>query len=221
MADPDRARPDDPPWLRIAFKHLGDREIPGRAISRNVGAFLASTPGGVEDDDIHWCSAFVNFCIEESGLQGTNSRLARSWLNWGKPTNTPVRGCVVVFRRGSEASGKGHVGFYLSGSPKTGIRIIGGNQSDTVSIATQNLPFLGYRLGPQVQGGLSMADVDDILKKLELLRVGEKKGDFDPHDFASLEGVSMRLNDARADIDWLKRSVRAIAAKVGAPLPPD
>jgi uncharacterized protein (TIGR02594 family) len=219
MADSDKVRPEDPPWLRIAIEHLGDHEIPGRLTSRDVGLFLASTPGEV-DDDIPWCSAFVNFCIEQAGLQGTNNRGAKSWLNWGTPTNTPVRGCVAVFRRGSEASGKGHVGFYLSGSPETGIRIIGGNQSDKVSIATQNLPFLGYRLGP-VQGGLSMADVKDILEKLELLRVGEKKGQFDPHDFASLEGVSMRVNDARADIDWLKRSVKAIAAKVGATLPPD
>jgi Rv2525c-like, glycoside hydrolase-like domain len=70
-------------------------------------------------------------------------------------------------------------------------------------------------------GALSTADIDDILNKLELLRVGEKKGQFDPHDFASLEGVSMRLNHARADIDWLKTSVKAIAAATGATLPPE
>ena len=219
MADPNRVQPDDPPWLRIAFEHLDDREIPGRLMSADVGHFLASTPGAV-DEEIPWCSAFANFCIEESGLQGTNSRLARSWLGWGTPTNTPVRGCIVVFKRGAEGSGQGHVGFYLAGSPKTGIRILGGNQSDKVSIVTQPLPFLGYRLAPD-QGGLSMADVDEILKRLELLRVGDKAGKFDAHDFASLEGVALKLDEARADINWLKQSVKAIAAATGAKLPPE
>jgi len=64
-----------------------------------------------------------------------------------------------------------------------------------------------------------MADVDDILNKLELLRVGDKAGKFDAHDFASLEGVALKLDDARADINWLKQSVKAIAAATGAKLP--
>jgi uncharacterized protein (TIGR02594 family) len=153
MADPDKLQPDDPPWLQIAFRHLGDREIPGRLVDNPVILnFAASTPGAV-DEEIPWCSSFVNFCFEESGIKGTDNRAARSWLNFGTPTNTPVRGCVVVFKRGAEGSGLGHVGFYLSGSTQTGIRVIGGNQSDMVSIVTQDLPFLGYRLGPD-QGGL-------------------------------------------------------------------
>jgi uncharacterized protein (TIGR02594 family) len=217
MADTDKVQPGDPPWLRTAFEFLGEREIPGPVINPDLKAVVASTPGAI-DDDIPWCSSFVNFCIEEAGLQGTNNRSARSWLGWGTSTNTPVRGCIVVFKRGAEGSGQGHVGLYLSGSPKTGIRIIGGNQSDKVSIVTQNLPFLGYRLAPD-QGGLSMADVDDILNKLELLRVGDKAGKFDAHDFASLEGVALKLDDARADINWLKQSVKAIAAATGAKLP--
>jgi hypothetical protein len=67
---------------------------------------------------------------------------------------------------------------------------------------------------------LSMADVNDILEKLELLRVGEKAGKFDPHDAASLEGVAMKVDAARADIDWLKASVKEIAKATGATLPP-
>ena len=66
-----------------------------------------------------------------------------------------------------------------------------------------------------------MADVDDILKKLETLRVGNKSGEFDAADFASLEGVAMKVDAARHDINWLKASVKAIAAKTGATLPPD
>ena len=81
------------------------------------------------------------------------------------------------------------------------------------------IPRLGLGLPP---GGLSMADVNDILAKLELLRVGEKRdpAKADPHDFASLEGVARKVDDARGDITWLKAAVKAIAQKTGATLPP-
>jgi hypothetical protein len=75
--------------------------------------------------------------------------------------------------------------------------------------------------GLEQPGGLSMADIDEILGKLEQLRVGEAKGKFEAHDFASLEGVSMRVDEARADIDWLKGSVKEIAKATGATLPPE
>ena len=69
-------------------------------------------------------------------------------------------------------------------------------------------------------GGLSMADVNVILEKLELMRVGDASGVFNAHDFASLEGVAKKVDAARDDIDWLKRAVKAIAAATGATLPP-
>ena len=69
-------------------------------------------------------------------------------------------------------------------------------------------------------GGFSMADIDVILRKLELMRVGDESGTFNAHDFASLEGVAKKVDAARDDIDWLKRAVRAIATATGAALPP-
>ena len=69
-------------------------------------------------------------------------------------------------------------------------------------------------------GGFSMADIDVILKKLELIRVGDESGSFNAHDFASLEGVAKKVDAARDDIDWLKRAVKAIATATGAALPP-
>ncbi|MCD4737613.1 MAG: TIGR02594 family protein [Bacteroidales bacterium] len=61
------------------------------------------------NDETAWCSAFVNWCMEASGIEGTNSAWARHWLFWGEPVNNPVRGCVVVFKRGTG----GHVGFFI------------------------------------------------------------------------------------------------------------
>ncbi len=153
MADADEPQPDDPSWLKFAFQELALHvvEKPGKKTNERIERYLQSTRGspGREQDETLWCSAFVNFCIEEStGLEGTNNLAARSWLNWekGKEATRPTRGCIVVFSRPSAGEHSGHVGFYLSGSAETGIRILGGNQSDAVSIVTQPLPFLGYRV---------------------------------------------------------------------------
>ena len=91
----------------------------------------------------------VNFCVEKSGNDGTNSALARSWLGWGKPLARPTKGCVVVLWRGSENGRQGHVGFFVR-TVGTKIEILGGNhddpQGDKVSIARfPKSRLLGYR----------------------------------------------------------------------------
>src|SRR6266852_1684634 len=48
-----------------------------------------------------WCSAFVNWCMRQSGIVGTHSAMARSWLHWhnGEKLDQPRIGAVVVFPR--------------------------------------------------------------------------------------------------------------------------
>jgi uncharacterized protein (TIGR02594 family) len=228
MADPDREQPDDPLWLKVAFKELRDNvmEKPGAGDNPRIVKYLKTTNIGRElakNDETAWCAAFINFCIEEAGLTGTKNASARSWLNFGKPIEKPVRGCIVVFERPPNPQ-QGHVGFYLAGSPPQ-IKILSGNtgpQSNAVMIGNHPKPVLGFRLP---EGGLSMADVDDILKKLDnmsrLIRVGDQVGGGDPHDFSSLEGVAKKVDAAQADIRWLKAAMKKIAATSGTTLPPD
>jgi uncharacterized protein (TIGR02594 family) len=150
MADPDSLQPGDPEWMRIAFEEL-DAGVyrylaPGQSNPR-IEKYQATTTLGVTPvgDETDWCASFVNYCIVESHNEGTNSARARDWLDWGTPTNNPVRGCVVVFKR---SQGKGHVAFYLGHTSRT-IRVLGGNQTHRVSIADQKASdWLGYRLGP-------------------------------------------------------------------------
>lgn len=54
------------------------------------------------------------------------------WLAWGEPLDTQKRGAVVVFRREGGLT-RGHVGFYW-GPSKDRILVLGGNQSNQVSI---------------------------------------------------------------------------------------
>ena len=68
----------------------------------------------------------------------------------------------MVFARPSGGPRSGHVAFYLSGSPQDGIRVLGGNQSNAVSIATQPLPFLAYL----VPKGVDLTK-DELLDALE------------------------------------------------------
>lgn len=133
------------PWLAIALAEKGTHEFPGDGDNPRVVGYLHSTNLGTplaNQDETAWCSAFVNWCIEKAGYEGTDSAWAKSWLNWGKAITKPVAGCVAVFTR----AGGGHVGFYM-GETKTSVRVLGGNQSDEVNESLYpKSRLLGYRL---------------------------------------------------------------------------
>ena len=76
-------------------------------------------------------SLLVPSNVERVGHAGTDSAWARSWLSWGRPTNTATEGCVVVFSRGTSS---GHDAFFIS-KTATKIKVLGGNQSDDVNIS--------------------------------------------------------------------------------------
>ena len=135
----------EPPWMKIARGEIGVREVAGSGDNPRIVEYLQSTNLGSPDnknDETFWCSAFVNWCLEEVPMEGTNSAWARDWLNWGKKISTPVPGCVTVFSRGSG----GHVAFFIE--RKNGlIYVLGGNQSDCVCIQGYDEGrLLGYRM---------------------------------------------------------------------------
>ncbi len=119
------------PWMAIARGEVGVEE--GRSDPR-IREYFASTSLGPQPSSVAWCSAFVNFCVKSSGLTATNSAWARSWLNWGQSSESLVPGCIVVLSRGSPALG--HVGFYVGDEGQDSIRLLGGNQSNSVKISS-------------------------------------------------------------------------------------
>jgi uncharacterized protein (TIGR02594 family) len=120
-----------PKWLDIARGELGVSEIKGARDNQRIVEYH-STTGGFGNDEVPWCSSFVNWTMKEAGIKGTNNAMARSWLNWGKATEPRV-GAVAVFSRGNNPS-QGHVGIYL-GTEGNNIKVLGGNQGDKVSIS--------------------------------------------------------------------------------------
>lgn len=116
-------------------------EIAGQASNPRIVLYHSTTSGGAAPDEVAWCSSFVNFCVEQAGLRGTDSKWAMSWhdTRWGADvTSSPAEGDIAVFeRREGSATGKqigGHVGLFLGASSDT-IHLLGGNQSNRVSIA--------------------------------------------------------------------------------------
>jgi len=129
----DRAADDTPPWYEQGLAHLGEHEVTDNA---TLKAWLRSDGATLGDPAVlPWCGDFVETCLglTLSEPAPANPYLARNWLNFGRPCGI-VRGAIAVFWRGSPRGTKGHVGF-VAGSDATAIHVLGGNQSNTVSIA--------------------------------------------------------------------------------------
>jgi uncharacterized protein (TIGR02594 family) len=119
-------------WMKIAVAEQGVAEAGPGLSNPRIEAYHATTAGGAEPDSVPWCSSFVNYCITKSGLQGTNSKQARSWAQWGVASDRRP-GSIAVLERGNPP--QGHVGFFV-GPDDSRIRLLGGNQGDKVSIAS-------------------------------------------------------------------------------------
>ena len=128
--------PDSTPYdIAKAELVLNVAEAPGSANNPRIVAYHASTNiWAGTDDSVAWCSSFVNWCVEQSGREGTNRQNARSWVDWGQDvTGNPIEGDIVVFSRTNDGV-SGHVGFFVADLGDV-ISVLGGNQSNRVKIS--------------------------------------------------------------------------------------
>lgn len=119
------------PWLKIAEAELGTKEVPGKGNSERVLSYHAVTRLHATEDKIPWCASFVSYCLEKAGVRSTKSARALSYEHYGRRLSDPVVGCIAVLKR----TGGGHVGFYVGTNLDGKIRLLGGNQSDSVCYA--------------------------------------------------------------------------------------
>lgn len=123
------------PWMAVARANLGLNETRDNAALRR---FLSSDKATLGDPSkLPWCGDFVETCMKLglpgepfTGKVGENPYFARNWLTFGRPT-VAVYGAVVVFERGPV---NGHVAFAV-GQDDAAFYVLGGNQSDAVTIA--------------------------------------------------------------------------------------
>ena len=111
-------------WFEEARRQFGTKETPGQFSNPKIL------------DAVPWCGLFVAHCVG-STLPGealpTSPLGARSWARFGTKTE-PRLGAVMVFWRGSRDGFQGHVALY-AGEDDKAYHVLGGNQSDSVSIA--------------------------------------------------------------------------------------
>jgi len=82
------------------------------------------------NDDIPWCGLFVGVVVKRTGREIPKNPLwALNWGSWGVPTDVPMLGDILVFKR----KGGGHVGIYV-GEDSYAYHVLGGNQNNTVNV---------------------------------------------------------------------------------------
>jgi len=188
--------------LEVATAEIGVKEVPGSKANPQILKY-AKEAGfkNYKSDETAWCSLFTNWVAHKSGLERTNSLVARSWLNTGIPIAQPEPGDVVVFWRVSRDSWQGHVGFFL-GFSANGSRVycLGGNQGNQVSITAKPVDrVLGYRRLRKVKGinfskknlkngstGAEVVQLQDALKQLGF-NCGTSDGVFGPKTAQALK----------------------------------
>lgn len=128
--------PDGPAWYRELLALVGEHEGTARKPNPVVQKLFvdAGFPQIRNTAATAWCAAAINASLERHGTAGTKSLAARSFEKWGDKLETPRLGCVVVLWRGSPKSWEGHVGLFVR-RDSTHVYVLGGNQSDTVSVA--------------------------------------------------------------------------------------
>jgi uncharacterized protein (TIGR02594 family) len=130
---------DAPSLIKFSAPLLGVRETPGRADNATILDWADEVERalnvkhlGYTADSIPWCGLFVGVVAVRAGWSGQMPKTplwARSWLEFGEEALVPMFGDILVFGR----DGGGHVAICV-GEDASAYHVLGGNQSDAVTI---------------------------------------------------------------------------------------
>lgn len=133
---------DQPARILTAMRRLyGTLETPGPGDNPTIMAWAREVGGEVAEtyraDAIPWCGLAMAVAARRAGYEPPRHPLwALSWSAFGDLVDEPGLGDVLVFVR-RDAQGKrvgGHVGVYV-GEDSQAFHVLGGNQSDAVTVA--------------------------------------------------------------------------------------
>ena len=94
-----------------------------------------------------WCADFINFVLRRTGHTTTNSRAAKSFLDYGKRIDSPRVGAIVVLARGRNG---GHVGIVRGTDGSGNPIVISGNHGNKVwESKYPKARVLGYVIPPE------------------------------------------------------------------------
>jgi uncharacterized protein (TIGR02594 family) len=122
-------------YMWCLLSQLGVEEMSGYDINRGEIMSYHKTTSEYDHtwtDEKAWCSSILNWVMEQSGIEGTHSARALSWLDWGRELSEPTKGCIAVMNYGR---GKGHVGVVVGVTENGFIAVLGGNQHNSVNVS--------------------------------------------------------------------------------------
>lgn len=157
------SRPPKPvdyaPWMRVAGKMVGLRELIGGELNPEVRRFFNHTkyPMHLVNKRTSWCGAWASTVLDLAQIESPHTASARAFLHYGVALAQPVYGSIMVFSRGTGAADdetKGHVGFCseaLHDPTATQVMCLAGNQHNKVcSIPQTKSRLLGVRWPPNL-----------------------------------------------------------------------
>lgn len=126
-------------WIAEGRKFIGLKEKSGKNDHPKLDAGWLSF-GAEWLQGQAWCGLYVAHCLRASGRYVVPLWYrAKSWENENlTKLDKPAYGCIVTFTR----AGGGHVGFVVGVDRQGNIMVLGGNQSNAVSI----VPFAPSRV---------------------------------------------------------------------------
>jgi uncharacterized protein (TIGR02594 family) len=80
-----------------------------------------------------WCADFMNFVLRRAGGKGTQSRAARSFLDYGKRLDGPRVGAIAILYRKGNNNNSGHVGVVRGTDGQGNPILVSGNHGPTVT----------------------------------------------------------------------------------------
>lgn len=127
------------PWMVVAYEEAEKRWKWGRVKEANGGINYhkltgANNPTMVGDQNA-WCASFINYCLKMTGykMSGTPNSQFFSKSPDFKKIDTPIFGAITVFhKKGTKKSG--HVNLVYCKTKDGEIGLLGGNQTDSVTI---------------------------------------------------------------------------------------
>lgn len=130
----------------LAMRFVGTKEVAGTASNSMILAMLQLDQAWPKNDEVPWCSAFMNWIAWLLRLPRSKSLVARSWLAVGTPISLSAAEPgfdVVILKRGTGKqpgpevmNAPGHVGFFAGMQDANVVFLLGGNQSNGVTTAS-------------------------------------------------------------------------------------
>lgn len=124
--------------LQVALDEYGFKETPGAGTNPEIDKYHESVGKPDWDEDVAWCSSFLNWCANEAGLERSKSAAARSWTKVGIKLASIadcIPGDIIVLHNGDPSNWRGHVGIYINKLPsRQCVYVLGGNQRNQVNI---------------------------------------------------------------------------------------